>query len=171
MTGPLIRKFEAGYEQGVKASCPSCVVHAAYAGPTPDAFRDPAKGKALANAQIAAGSDVIYHASGATGHGVFEAAADAHALAIGVDADQYDEMPGTVVTSMIKRGDVAVFDIVKATLDGKFHGGMNVFGLEEAGVDYVHEGPHAAQIPDVVTTKVEALREDVVAKRIVVSNH
>jgi basic membrane protein A len=171
MTGPLIRKFEAGYEQGVKAACPSCVVHAAYAGPTPDAFRDPAKGKALANAQIAAGSDVIYHASGATGHGVFEAAADAHALAIGVDADQYDEMPGTVVTSMIKRGDVAVFDIVKATIDGTFHGGMNVFGLEEAGVDYVHEGPHAAQIPDVVKAKVEALREDVVAKRIAVSNH
>jgi basic membrane protein A len=171
MTGPLIRKFEAGYEQGVKASCPSCVVHSAYAGPTPDAFRDPAKGKALANAQIAAGSDVVYHASGATGHGVFEAAADAHALAIGVDADQYDEMPGTVVTSMIKRGDVAVFDIVKATIDGTFHGGMNVFGLEEAGVDYVHDGPHAAQIPDVVKAKVEALRADVVAKRITVSNH
>jgi len=171
MTGPLIRKFEAGYEQGVKAACPSCVVHAAYAGPTPDAFRDPAKGKALANAQIAAGSDVVYHASGATGHGVFEAAADARVLAIGVDADQYDEMPGTVVTSMIKRGDVAVFDIVKATIDGKFHGGMNVFGLEEAGVDYVHEGPHAAQIPDVVKAKVEALRADVVAKRITVSNH
>jgi basic membrane protein A len=170
MTGPLIRKFEVGYAEGVKASCPSCVVHAAYAGPTPDAFRDPAKGKALANAQIAAGSDVVYHAAGATGHGVFEAAADAHALAIGVDADQYDEMPGTVVTSMIKRGDVAVFDIVKATVDGTFHGGMNVFGLEEAGVDYVHEGPHAAHIPDAVKAKVEALRADVVAKRIVVPN-
>ena len=171
MTGPLIRKFEIGYAQGVKASCPSCVVHAAYAGPTPDAFRDPAKGKALANAQIAAGSDVVYHAAGATGHGVFEAAADAHTLAIGVDADQYDEMPGTVVTSMIKRGDVAVFDIVKATIDGTFHGGMNVFGLEEAGVDYVHEGPHATHIPEVVKAKVESLRADIIAKRIVVQNH
>ncbi len=169
MTGPLIRKFEAGYEQGVKAACPSCEVHAAYAGPTPDAFRDPAKGKALANAQIAAGSDVIYHASGSTGHGVFEAAADAHVYAIGVDADQYDEMPGTVVTSMIKRGDVAVFDIVKAVVDGKFVGGMNVFGLKEAGLDYVHEGPHAAKIPEDVKAKVEALRRDVVEKRIIVS--
>src|SRR4029079_1266357 len=118
----------------------ACVVHTAYAGTTPDAFRDPAKGKALANAQIASGSDVIYHASGSTGHGVFEAAADAHVLAIGVDADQYDEMPGTVVTSMIKRGDVAVFDIIKATLEDSFKGGMNVFGLEEGGVDFVHEG-------------------------------
>ena len=171
MTGPLIRKFEAGYSQGVKAACPSCEVHAAYAGPTPDAFRDPAKGKALANAQIAAGSDVIYHASGSTGHGVFEAAKGAHVLAIGVDADQYDEMPGTVVTSMIKRGDVAVFDIVKATIDGSFQGGMNVFGLEEGGVDFVHEGPHAAQIPADVKAKVEALRRDVVEKRIRVSNH
>ena len=171
MTGPLIRKFEVGYVQGVKAACPSCEVHAAYAGPTPDAFRDPAKGKALANAQIAAGSDVIYHASGSTGHGVFEAAADAHALAIGVDADQYDEMPGTVVTSMIKRGDVAVYDIVKATIDGSFQGGMNVFGLKEAGVDYVHEGPHAVKIPDDVKAKVKALRADVVEKRIVVGSH
>jgi basic membrane protein A len=170
MTGPLIRKFETGYAQGVKAACPSCEVHAAYAGPTPDAFRDPAKGKALANAQIAAGSDVIYHASGSTGHGVFEAAADARVLAIGVDADQYDEMPGTVVTSMIKRGDVAVFDIIKATIDGTFTGGMNVFGLKEAGVDYVHDGPHAVGLPDEVKAKVEALRADVVEKRITVSN-
>ncbi len=171
MTGPLIRKFEVGYVQGVKAACPTCEVHAAYAGPTPDAFRDPAKGKALANAQIAAGSDVIYHASGATGHGVFEAAADAHVLAIGVDADQYDEMPGTIVTSMIKRGDIAVFDIVKAAIDGSFRGGMNVFGLKEGGVDYVHEGPHAALIPDDVKAKVETLRADVVEKRITVGSH
>ena len=171
MTGPLIRKFEAGYAQGVMAACPSCEVHAAYAGPTPDAFRDPAKGKALANAQIAAGSDVIYHASGSTGHGVFEAAADARVYAIGVDADQYAEMPGTVLTSMIKRGDVAVFDIIKATTLGSFQGGMNIFGLKEAGVDYVHDGPHAEKIPDDVKAKVEALRADVVEKRISVSNH
>ena len=168
MTGPLIRKFEAGYLQGVKAACPSCEVHAAYCGPTPDAFRDPAKGKALANAQIAAGSDIIYHASGASGHGVFEAAREGHVLAIGVDADQHDEMPGTVVTSMIKRGDVAVFDVVKAVTDGTFHGGMNVFGLKEAGVDYIHEGPHADGVPAEVKAKVEILRTQIVDKRIVV---
>ncbi len=168
MSGPLIRKFELGYAQGVKAVCPICEVHAAYAGPTPDAFRDPAKGKALANAQIAAGSDVLYHASGSTGQGVFEAAADAHVLAIGVDADQHDEMPSAIVTSMIKRGDVAVFDVIKATVDGTFRGGMNVFGLAAGGVDYVHEGPHAAKIPDEVKAKVEALRADVVRGRVVV---
>jgi len=168
MTGPLIRKFEAGYIAGVSAGCPDCVVHAAYAGTTPDAFRDPAKGKALANAQIAAGSDVIYHASGATGHGVFEAAADAKKLAIGVDADQYDEMPGTVVSSMIKRADVAVFDTIRDVVEGRFTGGTKVFGLADDGVDYVHDGPHAAGIPDDVKRRVEALRADVVAGRVIV---
>jgi basic membrane protein A len=162
MTGPLIRKFEVGYAEGVKAACPSCVVHAGYAGPTPDAFRDPAKGKALANAQIAAGSDIVYHASGATGHGVFEAAKDAHVLAIGVDTDQHDEMPGTVVTSMVKRADVAVFEIVREAAEKRFRAGMRVFGLKEGGVDYVHDGAHAAGLPDVVKQKVEPLRAAVI---------
>jgi basic membrane protein A len=170
MGGPLIRKFEAGYIAGVAAACPSCVVHSAYAGTTPDAFRDPARGKALANAQIAAGSDVIYHASGATGHGVFEAAADAKKLAIGVDGDQYDEMPGTVLTSMVKRADVAVFDIVRAVLDHSFSGGLKAFGLADDAVDYVHEGPHAAGISEDVKKRVEALRADVIAKRRTVPN-
>jgi basic membrane protein A len=166
MTGPLIRKFEVGYAAGVRAACPQCEIHSAYAGTTPDAYRDPAKGKALANAQIAAGSDIIYHASGSTGHGVFEAAKDAHALAIGVDADQHDEMPGTVVTSMIKRGDTAVFDIVRDVIEGRFKGGMRAFGLADDGVDYVHDGPHAASIPDDVKTKVESFRADVIAGRV-----
>lgn len=168
MAGPLIRKFEAGYVAGVAAACPRCVVHSAYAGTTPDAFRDPAKGKALANAQIAAGSDVIYHASGSTGHGVFEAAKDARVLAIGVDADQHDEMPGTVVTSMVKRADVSVFETVREVVEGRFAGGMRVFGLKEGGVDYVHEGPHAAGIPPDVKAKVEALRAEIVAGRMAV---
>ena len=165
MTGPLIRKFEAGYEAGVKATCPSCVVHAAYAGNTPDAYRDPAKGKALAIAQIASGADVVYHASGATGHGVFEAAREAKALAIGVDADQHDEMPGTVVTSMVKRADVAVFETIRAVVEKRFKPGMQVFGLAEGGVDWVHEGPHADGVPPEVKARVEALRADVASGR------
>jgi len=171
MTGPLIRKFEVGYTTGVRAVCERCEVHAGYAGPTPDAFRDPAKGKALANAQIAASADVIYHVSGSTGHGVFEAAKAAKVLAIGVDADQHDEMPGTVVTSMIKRGDVAVYDTVKEVVVGRFAGGMREFGLKEQGVDYVHEGPHASGIPDAVKRRVEELRADIIAGRVVVPNH
>jgi len=161
MTIPLIRKFEAGYTAGVKASCPECVVHAAYAGASPDAFKDPAKGKLLAIGETAAGADVIFHASGSTGHGVFEGAKETHALAIGVDADQYDEMPGVVVTSMIKRVDVAVFEAIRDVIEGRFSGGIHPLGLSEHGVDWVHDGPHAAGLPPEVVAKVEALRAQV----------
>jgi basic membrane protein A len=163
MTLPLIRKFEVGYTQGVLQVCPACEVHSAYAGATFDAFKDPAKGKTLAISQVSAGADVVFHASGATGHGVFEGARDAHILAIGVDADQYDEMPGTVVTSMIKRLDVAVFDAIRSVVEHRFVGGPSVLGLKEAGIDWVHDGPHAALIPEDVKAKVEALRQQLIS--------
>jgi basic membrane protein A len=166
MTIPLIRKFEAGYVAGVKATCSTCVVHSAYAGPTPDAFKDPAKGKTLAISEVADGADILFHASGSTGHGVFEGARDAHVFAIGVDSDQYDDMPGTVLTSMVKGVDVAVFDTVKDVQNGRFQGGTHAFGLADRGVDYVHDGPHAAQIPDDVKAKVEALRAKVISGEI-----
>ena len=166
MQTPLIRKFEVGFEAGVHAVCAGCVVHAAYAGTTPDAFRDPAKGKALAIAEMGAGADVLYHASGSTGHGVFEAAHDARRLAIGVDSDQHDEMPDTVVTSMVKRADVSVFDTIRAVLEGRFEGGMRVFGVKDGAIDYVHEGPHAALLPPEVVTRVEELRADVASGRV-----
>ena len=163
---PLIHKFEAGYRAGVLAVCPACEVHVAYAGNTPEAFRDPVKGKALATSQISAGADVIYQAAGTTGHGVFEACRDMGVKAIGVDADQHDEMPGTVITSMIKRGDVAVYDTIKAVVDGKFRGGLSSFGLAEGGVGYVEEGPHADGIPAEVKARVAALRARVISGEI-----
>ncbi len=166
MAGPLIRKFEAGFEAGAHAVCPDCVMHSAYVGTTPDAFKDPAKGKALAIAEMAAGADVLYHASGATGHGVFEAAHDARRMAIGVDSDQYAEMPDTIVTSMVKRADVTVFDTIRAVAAGRFEGGMHVFGVKDGAIDYVHEGPHAALLPPEVVARVEALRQDIAAGRV-----
>jgi basic membrane protein A len=162
MSTPLIRKFEAGYEAGVKATCVHCTLHAAYVGASPEAFHDPAKGKALAISQIAAGADVLYHASGSSGHGVFEAAHDAKVLGIGVDSDQYEDMPSVVVTSMIKRVDVAVFEAIARAVRGEFHPGLRAFGLAEGGVDYVHDGPHAERIPDAVKARVAELREEVV---------
>lgn len=159
---PLIHKFEAGYRTGVLEVCPTCEVHVAYAGTTPDAFRDPVKGKALAVSQISQGADVLYHASGTTGHGVFEASRDMGAKAIGVDSDQFAEMPGTVITSMIKRGDVAVFDTVKDVAEGRFRGGMHSFGLAEDGVGYVNEGPHAEAITPEIRSKISALRDRIV---------
>ena len=168
MTIPLIRKFEAGYTAGAHATCPACTVQAAYAGATPDAFKDPAKGKLLAIGEASAGADVIFHASGSTGHGVFEGAKEMHVLAIGVDADQHDDMPGVVVTSMIKRVDVAVFDAIEDVLAGRFHGGMRALGLADHAVDWVHEGPHASGLPPAVVARVEALRERVARGEIVV---
>ena len=166
MRGPLIRKFEAGYEAGVRAVCPTCVVHSAYIGTSPEAFKDPAKAKALAIAEIAAGADVLYHASGASGHGVFEAAHDARRFAIGVDGDQYGEMPDTVVTSMVKRADVSVFETIRDVTLGRFQGGMHVFGVKDGAIDYVHEGPHAALLPAGVVTRVETLRVEIASGRV-----
>ena len=168
MVGPLIRRFEVGYEAGVHATCPSCIVDSAYAGTSPDAYRDPLKGKSLASAQIGRGVDIVFHAAGATGHGVFEAAKDHHIRAIGVDADQYDEMPGAVMTSMIKRVDVAVFDVVQKVVTGTFRGGAARLGLAEGGVDWVKDGPHATLVGAEARAKVEALKERVIAGSIVV---
>jgi basic membrane protein A and related proteins len=167
---PLIHRFEAGYHAGLAHVCPRCVLHVGYAGTTPDAFRDPAKGKAIAISQIAAGADVIFHAAGTTGHGVFEAARSMGIRAIGVDSDQHDEMPGTVVTSMIKRVDVAVYDTIEAVGDGRFRGGLTSFGIAEQGVGYVSEGPHAAGISESIRVRVRDIADDVAAGRIAVPN-
>lgn len=160
---PLIHRFEAGFRAGMTHVCESCQLHVGYAGTTPDAFRDPAKGKAIAISQISAGADIIYHASGTTGHGVFEAARDMGIKAIGVDSDQYDEMPGTVLTSMIKRVDVAVFDTIRAVGEGRFHSGMVTFGVAEQGVGYVDQGPHSSGISDAVRQRVAGLRDQIIA--------
>ncbi|XXT18063.1 BMP family ABC transporter substrate-binding protein [Sorangium sp. So ce429] len=165
---PLVHRFEAGYRAGVREVCPACDVRVAYAGMTPDAFRDPVKGKALAVSQAAAGADVLFHVSGATGHGVFEAARDMGVRAIGVDSDQHDEMPGTVLTSMIKRADVAVFEVIRALVEGRFEGGLSSFGLAEGGVGYVNEGPHAAGIPGAARARVDALAARVARGELVV---
>lgn len=167
---PLIHRFEAGYRAGMKHVCDTCELHVGYAGTTPEAFRDPAKGKALAISQISSGADVIYHASGTTGHGVFEAARDMGIVAIGVDSDQHDEMPGTVVTSMIKRVDVAVFDTIAAAGEGRFAPGMVSFGVAENGVGYVSEGPHATAITPRIRQRVAALREQIKNREIEVPN-
>jgi basic membrane protein A len=159
MDVPIIRKFQAGYVAGVHHVCPRCAVHAAYAGTTPEAFKDPAKGEALATSQIAAGADVVFHASGSTGLGVFEAARDMGVWAIGVDADQHDEMPGVVLTSMVKRVDNVVFDVVRTVVEAKLQSGVQAFGLAEGGIGYVDDGPHAENIPDDVKAKVAQIQE------------
>jgi len=160
---PLIHRFQAGYETGVRAVRPDARVLVGYAGLTDTAFKDPAKGKELALAQYEAGADVIFHASGATGLGVFEAATQLRRFAIGVDSDQSTEAPGRVLTSMIKRVDVAVVEAVRQELAGRFQGGVRELGLAEGGVDYVY-GPSNEEILSKETRdSVEALRARIVA--------
>jgi basic membrane protein A len=166
MDFPLIHKFEMGYRAGVRAVCPDCEVVAQYAGVTPEAFRNPGRGQELALSQYQSGVNVIFHASGSTGLGVFEAARRRGKLAIGVDADQHAEAPGFILTSMVKGVDQAVYDAVKQVRDGTFRGGIFQLGLAERGVDYVYDANNRALIPDSVRARVESLRQDVIAGRI-----
>lgn len=163
---PLIRKFEAGYEAGVHRVCPDCVIRSAYAGNQPKAFADPTTGKELALAQYDRGVDVIYHAAGKTGDGVLGAARERKKWAIGVDSDQFHQAPCCVLTSMIKKVDVAVFDVIRDVADGTFHGGDRELGLAEDGVGYVYDGNNRDRIPPEVRAKVEALRAEIIAGRI-----
>ena len=164
----LIHKFEAGYRAGVKHVCPDCTVIANYAGVTPDAFRNPGRGKEMALAMYNQGVNVIFHASGSTGLGVFEAARTTGKLAIGVDADQYGEAPGFILTSMVKGIDASVVAAVRAVKDGSFTGGVQQFGLAEQGVGYIYDGNNRALIPDSVRATLDSLTADIIAGRIVV---
>jgi len=159
---PIIHRFEAGYRAGVKYVCPDCTVIAQYAGVTPDAFRNPGRGKELALSQYQEGVNVIFHASGSTGLGVFEAARQTGKLAIGVDADQYAEAPGHVLTSMVKGVSAAVFDQIARVKNGTFRGGVYDYGLREGGVGYVYDEHNRALIPDSVHARIEQLRQDII---------
>jgi basic membrane protein A len=165
---PLIRKFQAGYVAGAKAADPSVQVMVKYAGTTGAAFKDPTKGKELALAEYHAGADIIFHASGSTGLGVFEAARELNKLAIGVDSDQYDEAPGFILTSMVKRVDVAVLETIRSVKDGNFQGGVKTFGLADNGVKWVYDDRNKALIPEAVKASVDSIRDEIVAGKITV---
>ena len=165
---PLIHKFEAGYRAGVSHVCPDCTVVAQYAGVTPEAFANPGKGKELALSQYQSGVEIIFHASGSTGLGVFEAARQTGRLAIGVDADQYAEAPGHILTSMVKGVDAAVFDAIERVKNGTFEGGIYQLGLAEQGVGYIYDDNNRALVPDSVHARLEQLRQQIIDGRIVV---
>ncbi len=165
---PLIHRFQAGYEAGAEHAREDVTVFVSYAGVTGEAFANPSKGKELALAQYESGADVIFHAAGATGLGVFEAARQTRRFAIGVDSDQYEEAPGRILSSMVKRVDVAVFETIKAELAGRFSGGVRELGLAERGVDYVYDDHNRELIDDDVHAQVEAYRDDIVSGRVTV---
>jgi basic membrane protein A len=168
---PLIKKFEAGYIAGVKAVRPSATVLVKYAGNTGTAFKDPTKGKELGLAEYHDGADIVYHASGSTGLGVFEAARELNKLAIGVDSDQYDEAPGHILTSMVKRVDNAVFDTIEGVAHGQWTGGVREFGLEQKGVGWVYDDRNRALIPAPAKATVDSLEREIIAGHIAVPSH
>ena len=166
MDVPLIHKFEAGFKAGAKWADPKVKVLSAYAGVTPEAFKDPEKGKELALAQYDQGADIIYAAAGSTGLGVFEAARERKALAIGVDSDQYKDAPGFVLTSILKQVDEAVFQAIKTARDGKFKGGEIELGLKQNGVGYVYDEHNKDLIPAAAHAKAEEARKKIIAGQI-----
>src|SRR5438552_13987609 len=133
---PLIRKFECGYVQGVKYVNPQAEVFQNMTGTTDDAWNDPTKGGELARSQFDRGADVVYAAAGGTGLGVYQAAKDAGKLAIGVDSNQNYIHPGTMLTSMMKRVDLATYNAFKTAQDGTWKPGLQVLGLKEEGVGW-----------------------------------
>ncbi|WP_159942265.1 MULTISPECIES: BMP family protein [unclassified Nocardiopsis] len=146
---PLIHKFEAGYTAGVEHIDEDIAVEVDYLSQPPDfsGFSDPAKGRELAQAQHDRGADVIYHAAGASGNGVLEAAVANDFTFIGVDSDQYEnaseEQKPHVLTSAIKQVDVAVFELIKSATEGEVEGGVQRFDLADGGVDYTTSNEEA----------------------------
>lgn len=165
---PLIHKFESGFRAGFKKVNPQGRVLVGYAGMTGDAFKDPTKGKELGLSQYSSGADIIYHASGSTGLGVFEAARQKNKLAIGVDSDQYHEAPGYILTSMTKKVDETVFKTIEKAMKGEFEGGVWELGLKENGVGYVYDLNNKNLLASDVVRRVEVLRKEIESGKILV---
>jgi basic membrane protein A len=168
---PLIHKFACGYIGGAKSTGPDVKVLEAYTGTTPDAWNDPVKGGEIAKSQFDQGSDVVYHAAGGTGVGVLQAAADAGKLGIGVDSNQNGLQPGKVLTSMLKRVDVAVYDAFSSAKDDKFAFGISNLGLKEDGVGYAVDDNNKALITPEMQAAVEKAKADIIAGTIQVQDY
>ncbi|MEY3252930.1 MAG: hypothetical protein RL227_1903 [Pseudomonadota bacterium] len=158
---PLIRKFQCGFEQGAKFANPKAEVVANMTGTTPAAWNDPARGGELAKAQFASGVDVIFAAAGGTGLGVYQAAKDNGKLAIGVDSNQNHIHPGTMLTSMVKRVDVAVYEAFKGVKPG-----TSALGLKEGGVDVALDEHNAKLVTADMKKRVDTARADIVSGKI-----
>lgn len=166
---PLIRHFGCGYAQGVKAVNPDATVVANMTGTTPAAWNDPVKGSELTKAQISQGADVVYAAAGGTGVGVLQTAADEGVLSIGVDSNQNHLHPGKVLTSMLKRVDVAVYDALVA--GEALETGVFAWGLAENGVGYAMDENNAPLVSDDMKAAVDAARQKIIDGEIEVASY
>jgi basic membrane protein A len=175
---PLIHKFETGYEEGARSVNPNIKVIDNYVGVTDSAWNDPGKGKELALSQIQSGADVIFTAAGNSGLGAFDAVeqfgknadGEANKFVIGVDSNQNGQKPGFVLTSMVKRVDNAVYDVVKEVRENKFRGGFHAFGLDKDGVAYAIDDFNKDLISAETIQKVEEAKKKIVAGEIKVTD-
>lgn len=170
METPLIRRFQMGYEAGVKAVKPSVTVTTNYVGINSSAWANPSRGKELALGQYGNGVDVIFHAAGASGIGVFDAAEERKAFVIGCDSNQNGLKPGRVATSMLKRVDTAVYDVIKNEIAGQFKAGTHQYGLKDKGIDYAVDSNNEAIIAP-YKAKLEELREKIINGEIKVPDY
>ena len=168
---PLIRKFACGYVEGAKAVDPKIEIFQNMTGDTGAAWNDPVKGGELAKSQMERGADVIYHAAGGTGMGVLQAAADAGKLGIGVDSNQNYLHPGSVLTSMLKRVDNAVYTTFMDAHDGKWTSGVETLGLAEDGVGWAMDDNNKSLITDEMKTRVDEAKAKIASGEIEVHDY
>jgi basic membrane protein A len=168
-TGPLIEKFQAGYEAGAAQIDPDVEVLVEYIGDDTTAFNDPVKGEQLSTSMYDDGAEIVYHAAGASGAGLFNAAVEAQKFAIGVDSDQYltasPEQQPLILTSMLKRVDVAVFNSIEAVGAGSL-GSSQIFGMAEDGVDYATSNPE--ELTADITEQLDGFKQQIIDGTIVV---
>jgi basic membrane protein A and related proteins len=168
---PLIRKFALGYVEGAKYVNPSVEVFQNMTGTTPAAWGDPTKGAELAKSQFGRGADVVFHAAGATGIGVMQAAKDASLLSIGCDSNQDYLHPGSVLTSAVKRVDVATYAAFTDAKAGKWTAGQRVLGLTEQGVDYSYDEFNKGVLTPEVKQKLDLAKADIISGKLKVSEY
>ncbi len=164
----LISRFACGYVGGVKSILPNAEVFENMTGSTPAAWNDPARGAELTRSQIDRGADVVYHAAGGTGVGVIQAAADAGKLAIGVDSNQNGLAPGSVLTSMLKRVDVAAYETFMDAKNNAFTSGVQVLGVAEGGVDWALDDNNNSLITADIKSAIEKAKNGILSGDIVV---
>jgi basic membrane protein A len=168
---PLIRKFQLGYHAGAMAANPSIQIFDNMTGTTPAAWDDPTRGAELARGQFGRGADVIFHAAGATGVGVLQAARDAGLYGIGCDSNQDYLQPGHVLTSAVKHVDVAVYQAFMDAKNGTWKPGHWSLGLKEDGVGYTIDDYNRGLLTPALTQKLEQAKADIISGRIKVPEY
>jgi len=168
---PLIRKFALGYRTGVRYQNPKIEVFENMAGSTPAAWDDPTRGAELAKSQFGRGADVVFHAAGATGIGVMQAAADAGLLSIGCDSNQDYLHPGSVLTSAVKRVDVAVYTAFLEAKEGRWKAGRHALGLAEDGVDYSLDAHNRSVLTPAMEKRLNQAKAEIISGKILVPEY